>query len=173
MFTVLIRACWLSPLRHILFLFKFSYRHAITSCLRTKSVSVLSSVAHFVKNFKKITSQVIKNGPPTPKISSPKLPKAPKSSPRDPRTPLRVARPLPIALGSAPEGAQPSLSRARASSPAPQKPMFSLRKTLISHFGALPAPSRAKPRRTTPPADTLGLTGAASPRPLASTLVFP
>ena len=162
MFTVLIRARWLSPLRHILFLCEFSYRHAITSSWRTKSVGVLSSVAHFVNNSKKITSQASENCPQNPKITSETLPKAPKSSPRDARTPLRGSRPLPIALGSAPEGAQPSLSRAPASSPAPQKPMFSLRKTLISHFGALPAPSRPKLRQVTEK-----MTGCGPPEPPA------
>ncbi len=66
------------------------------------------------------------------------FPKALKSSPRDARTPLRASRTLPTAPESAPEGAQPSLFRPPRSSPALQKPMFSLRKTLISHFGALP-----------------------------------
>ena len=147
MFTLLIRARWLSSRLHILFLCKFSYRYALTSSWRTKSVSVLSSVAHFVKNFKKITSQVIKNGPPTPKITSPKLPKAPKSCPRDAQAPLRASQPLPIALASAPEGAQPSLSRDPASSPAPQKPMFSLKENLNFSLGRL---TRAQPPQTPP-----------------------
>ena len=94
MFTVLIRACWLSPLRHILFLFKFSYRHAITSCLRTKSVSVLSSVAHFVKNFnnhfpsdQKRSSDTQNHLPKAPESCqklSPRCPGAPSSLPTAP-----------------------------------------------------------------------------------------
>ena len=84
------------------------------------------------------------------------LPKAFKSFPRDARTPTRASRTLPTAPESAPEGAQPSLLRAPRSSPALQKPVFSLRKTLISHFGALPTFCERAAADCTHPPGTLG-----------------
>ena len=97
MFTVLIRARSLSPLRHILFLCKFSYRHAFTSSWRTKSVSVLSSVAHFVKISKNHLPSVRELSPdpqnhiPTAPESSQKLsPRCPNAPPRLPTAPDRA-----------------------------------------------------------------------------------
>ena len=69
---------------------------------------------------------------------------------------FRTSRALPTAPESAPEGAQPSLLRAPRSSPALQKPMFSLRKTLISHFNALPTFCERAAADCNPPAGTLG-----------------
>ena len=97
MFTLLIRARWLSPLRHILFLCKFNYRHAITSSWRTKSVGVLSSVGHFVNNSKK----------------SP--PKRPRTVLRTLKSPPKGSRKLPKALPEMPE--RPSEAPDRSRSP--------------------------------------------------------
>ena len=77
------------------------------------------------------------------------LPRAPKTSlgapltrPRPPKTLPTAPNDLPDAPPSAPEGAQPSLPGPPGSSPALEKPMFSLRKTMNSH---LSTPPRAPP----------------------------
>ena len=108
------------------------------------------------------------------------LPKALKSSPRDARTPLRASRTLPTAPESAPEGAQPSLFRPPKTSPALQKPMFSLRKTSISNFGALPTICERAATDCTPPGGApvtqVGLLGPQPPSPklaLATLLTTP
>ena len=84
-------------------------------------------------------------------MTSQKLPKAPQSSPEDARAPPRASRTLPTAPESAPEGAQPSLFRPPKTSPALQKPVFSLRKTSISNFGALPTICERAATDCTPP----------------------
>ena len=154
-----------------------SYRYALTSSWRTKSVSVVSLVVNFVKTLQKHLASVRKLSP-EPQND---LPKALKSSPRDARTPLRASRTLPTAPESAPEGAQPSLFRPPKTSPALQKPMFSLRKTSISNFGALPTICERAATDCTPPGGAPvtqpGLFGPQPPSPQAlqnsSTIQYP
>ena len=108
------------------------------------------------------------------------LPRAPKTSlgasltlPRAPQTLPAAPNELPDAPSSAPEGAQTSLPDAPGSFPDLEKPMFSLRKTLISHFGVFPAPRPPRTAPTAPPAIILVHTEPPSPLPLASALGFP
>ena len=151
MFTVLIRARWLSPLRHILFLFKFSYRHAITSCLRTKSVSVLSSVAHFVNNSKNHLRSV-RELSPEPKNHLPKAPESSqKLSPRCPNAPPS----LPTAPDRARERSRgrPTLPFQSSSElPGPSETYVFLKENLNFSLWRL---TRAQPRQA-PPNDAPG-----------------